>query len=63
MLYAQGQGRYLYPMLIPITLIIGRGLQFLPLARRENIDVHVVAAFVAYAISFTALSLAIFPRV
>jgi hypothetical protein len=60
--YGQGQGRFLYPMLLPIALILARGLQFLPIAQRETIDVHVVGAFAAYVISFAALSLAIFPR-
>ena len=58
--FAQGQGRFLYPMLIPVSLFLGAGLWLLPGSKTERAPVHLVGFFSTYAFSFCLFSLAVF---
>jgi 4-amino-4-deoxy-L-arabinose transferase-like glycosyltransferase len=58
-LYHQGQGRHLFPLLFPISVFIGIGLR--PY-RIRNLSVHIGSFFITYAVTFTLFSLASFPR-
>lgn len=60
LLYAQGQGRFFFPLLAPIALLLGIGLHSL---RLRLSDVSVSGFLIAYGSSFTVFSLASFPRV
>ena len=61
-LYGQGQGRFLYPLLVPGALVVGTGLRMFTLAEREDAPLHLTGFLATYALSFTAYSLAMFPR-
>lgn len=56
-LYAQGQGRFLYPLLLPEALFLGIGLRFY---RLRNLDIHTAGLFLTYCIGFTLYSLITF---
>ncbi len=63
MTYAQGQGRFLFTMLIPIILLIAAGLNvFIDKINFKNITIHTAGFFLLYAAGFTAYSLAAFSR-
>jgi len=62
LLYGQGQGRFLYALLVPGALLVGAGLRMFTLADREDAPLHLTGFFATYALSFTAYSLAMFPR-
>lgn len=53
LLYAQGQGRLLFPMLIPLALFFAMGLRGLQLERLPHARVHVAGLFTIYALVFT----------
>ncbi len=60
-LYNQGQGRFLFPLLIPIAVLMALGLQALaPRAPGERVPGLVAAFFSTYVISFAAYSLVVF---
>ena len=59
LLYAQGQGRFFFPLLLPIAIFIGIGLHSL---KRRVSDVTASGLFIAYGLSFTVFSLISFPR-
>ena len=59
-LYGQGQGRFLFPLLIPISLLMGMGFRMYSLSNRYNILIHLTGFFVTYVMSFTLYSLAMF---
>lgn len=60
-LYNQGQGRFLFPMLIPIAVLMALGIQQLaPRAQHERLPGLLGAFFSTYVLSFTAYSLAVF---
>ncbi|MGD8922356.1 MAG: glycosyltransferase family 39 protein, partial [Candidatus Zixiibacteriota bacterium] len=56
-LYAQGQGRFLYPLLLPEALFLAIGLRFY---RLRNLDIHTAGLFLTYCIGFTFYSLVAF---
>jgi hypothetical protein len=58
--YGQGQGRFLFPLLVPLALWTGAALTALPLIG-EKMRVHACGFFVTFACCFTAASLAAFP--
>ncbi len=60
LMYEQGQGRFLFPLLVPLAILIGAGVSSW---RRDDKAAHVAGFFSAYALSFVAYSLATFPRV
>jgi len=59
-LYGQGQGRFLFPVLIPISVFIAVGLRLLEADRLNRAHVHAVGFLSAYALSFTGFSLGLF---
>ena len=62
-LYNQGQGRFLFPLLIPIAVLMALGLQALaPRAPGERVPGLVAAFFSTYVLSFAAYSLAAFAQ-
>ena len=61
-LYGQGQGRFLFPLLVPAALTLGIGLRMFPVTDREDASLHLAGGFLAYASSFTLYGLVIFPR-
>jgi 4-amino-4-deoxy-L-arabinose transferase-like glycosyltransferase len=62
MLYAQWQGRFLFPLLAPISLLLAIGLRVFPVFDLKSSRVHLVGFFVTYVVSFTFYSLAMFTR-
>ncbi len=62
LLYGQGQGRFLFPMLLPIALFLGLGLRVFRATDAKSSAAHVAGGFIAYAVSFTVFSLAMFSR-
>jgi hypothetical protein len=62
-LYGQGQGRFLFPVLIPISVFIAVGLKLLGADRLNRAHVHAVGFLSAYALSFTGFSLGLFTLV
>ncbi len=60
LLYHQGQGRYLFPLLIPIALLMAVGLRVFPASGAANSRIHVSAFFITYVLSFICFSLAVF---
>lgn len=58
-LYGQGQGRFLFPLLLPISLFLGIGLCFYQI---KNFGIHLSGFFITYAVTFTLFSLGSFPR-
>jgi 4-amino-4-deoxy-L-arabinose transferase-like glycosyltransferase len=61
-LYAQGQGRFLFPLLIPFSLLMAIGLRMFSVSDSEKSHIHITGFFITYAMSFTSFSLAIFTR-
>ncbi len=60
-LYNQGQGRFLYPMLAPISVFIAVGIKLMMGSKcPQNAHIHAIGFFVAYLLSFTGFSLAVF---
>lgn len=57
-LFGMGQGRHLFPLLVPITLVSAAGLRWLPAPR---LPVHVVGFWLTYALGFLVFSLGRFP--
>jgi 4-amino-4-deoxy-L-arabinose transferase-like glycosyltransferase len=60
MLYDQWQGRFLLPLLAPISLLLAIGLRVFPVFDLKSSRVHLVGFFVTYVVSFTFYSLAMF---
>jgi hypothetical protein len=61
MLYAQAQGRFLFPMLIPISVLLAMGIRWLAVGRSSTLGhIHVVGFFVTYVLSFTGFSIGMF---
>jgi len=59
-LYNQGQGRFLFPLLIPISLFMAIGIMFIGVEKRTgNAAVHAVGLFATYLLAFTGFSLAV----
>jgi hypothetical protein len=61
-LYGQGQGRFLFPLLIPISLLMGMGLKMFSISDTKNSPIHLTGFFITYVMSFVCLSIAMFPR-
>ncbi|MDQ5850884.1 MAG: hypothetical protein M3380_02205 [Chloroflexota bacterium] len=60
-LYNQGQGRFLYPMLAPISVFIAVGIKLMMGSKcPQNAHIHAIGFFVTYLLSFTGFSLAVF---
>ncbi len=57
-LYNQGQGRFLYPMLIPISIFMASGIK--SISDSKKAFVHAIGFLVSYLLSFTGFSLAVF---
>lgn len=62
-LYGQGQGRFLFPLLLPISLFMAVGLAAFPVLDAGRARIHVTGFMVTYALSFAAFSLATFAQV
>jgi 4-amino-4-deoxy-L-arabinose transferase-like glycosyltransferase len=58
-LMGMGQGRHLFPLLVPIALILAAGLRSIPL---RNLQLHTVGFWTTYAVAFVVFSLSRFPR-
>lgn len=63
LLYAQGQGRLLFPMLIPLALFFALGLRGVGIERLRHAHVHAAGFFMTYALAFTGYCLAYFAHV
>jgi hypothetical protein len=59
-LYGQGQGRFLFPSLIPLALFMGMGFRMFPITDKESATVHLAGFFITYATSFLCFSVAMF---
>jgi hypothetical protein len=60
LLYGQGQGRFLFPLLIPLSLLLAIGFRVLPVSSSKRAHLHVAGFFVTYALAFTCFCLAVF---
>jgi hypothetical protein len=61
MLYDQGQGRFLFPLLIPLALFLAFGLTSLRLPEYvKDSHIHTIGFFVLYVTAFTSYSLGYF---
>ncbi|MGC3959180.1 MAG: hypothetical protein QM813_14915 [Verrucomicrobiota bacterium] len=58
-LFGMGQGRHLFPLLMPIGLALGSWARRLS---ARNWEVHLAGGWMVYALSFAAYSLTKFPR-
>ncbi len=63
LLYAQGQGRLLFPTLIPLALFFAWGLRGMGIARLRHAHVHAAGFFMTYALAFIGYCLAYFAHV
>ena len=61
-LYGQGQGRFLFPLLIPISLFMAIGIKMFSVTNSKHSHIHVVGFFITYALSFTSFCLGTFTR-
>ncbi|MBN2171451.1 MAG: glycosyltransferase family 39 protein [Candidatus Krumholzibacteriota bacterium] len=59
-LYNQGQGRFLFPLLVPLALLMGLGLRVYPV---KKLSLHLAGLLITYGVTFTAFALAMFTRV
>jgi hypothetical protein len=59
LLYFQPQGRFLFPMLVPLALLMGLGVRQW---HKRDSAAHLAGFFLAYSCSFVGYSLATFPR-
>lgn len=57
LLFAQSQGRFLFPLLLPIAIIIGLGLLSIKFLNKEKSHIYMSYFFIAYSISFAIYSL------
>lgn len=62
LLYGQGQGRFVFPLLIPLSLLMAIGLKMFSASDAKGAHVHVAGFFIVYATSFVSYSLAMFTR-
>jgi 4-amino-4-deoxy-L-arabinose transferase-like glycosyltransferase len=62
MLYNQWQGRFLFPLLAPISLLLAIGLRVFPVFDLKSFRIHLVGFFVTCIVLFTLYSLAMFTR-
>lgn len=60
MLYGQGQGRFLFPFLLPVSLILAGGCKGYGFPATESAAVHSAGFLGTYALAFTAFNLCIF---
>lgn len=59
-LYAQAQGRYLYPLLIPLALLMALGLRSLTeKVRLHNVALSVLCVWALYALTFTGYNVGV----
>jgi len=58
-LYGMGQGRHLFPLLLPIALFLAHGLKSIPAHRPE---IPLIGFWITYALAFETFSLCCFPR-
>lgn len=58
-LFGMGQGRHLFPLLLPIALLLGNWLRPLNVPR---LAAHIAGGWICYALTFLAYSLTRFPR-
>lgn len=58
-LFGMGQGRHLFPLLLPIGLALGSWARSLS---ARNWEVHLTGGWIVYALTFAAYSLTKFPR-
>lgn len=62
-LYNQGQGRFLFPMLIPISLLMAIGIKLLGISKHlKDVHIHTAGFFIVYVLAFTGHSLDFFAR-
>lgn len=63
-LYMQGQGRFLFPMLIPISLFTAIGIALLGVVNySKRAHIHIIGFFIFHVLSFTSFSLGMFTRI
>lgn len=63
MLYDQGQGRFLFPLLIPIAIFLALGFKSLGIQKySKNLHLHAPGFFMVYLFSFTVYSLGLFAK-
>jgi 4-amino-4-deoxy-L-arabinose transferase-like glycosyltransferase len=62
MLYNQWQGRFLFPLLTPISLLLAIGFRIFPVSDLKSSRIYLVGFFVVCIVSFTLYSLAMFTR-
>lgn len=64
MLYDQGQGRFLFPLLIPIAIFLALGLQSLGLQKySKELPLHTLGFFAVYLFAFVTYSLGLFVEI
>jgi hypothetical protein len=62
LLYNQGQGRFMFPLLIPIALLLSIGIHLLGMGKHvKYAPIHAVGFFSLYVLSFTGFSLSMPP--
>lgn len=61
--YAHGHGRFLFPMLLPISWFLALGLQSIGAKKIPNLVAHTAGFFLTYASGAVAYSLAEFVRI
>jgi hypothetical protein len=61
-LYGQAQGRFLFPLLLPIALLLGTGLRAPQILSVNRTRIHMAGIQITYLVSFAAYSLGTFPR-
>jgi hypothetical protein len=62
MLYNQGQGRFLFPLLIPLAILLALGLKSInPTKYLKYGHIHTMGFFIIYVLPFTSYSLCSFP--
>jgi 4-amino-4-deoxy-L-arabinose transferase-like glycosyltransferase len=60
LLHFQGQGRFFFPLLVPLSLLMAIGLRMYSATDSEKARIHLTGAFITYAMSFTSFSLSMF---
>ncbi len=59
-LYSQGQGRHIYPLLIPIAVLLALGIQQLPITKFwKKAHIHLSGFLICYLLAYTGFSLSI----
>lgn len=57
LMFNRGQGRFLFPLLIPVSLLMALGLRMFSSSEAAISRIHVSGFFITYTLSFTCFSL------